>query len=148
MAKKASEEMQRAADRLHSAAIHLLRLLREEDVASGVSAARLSALSVVVFAGPITLGRLAAAEQVRPPTISGIVAGLERDGLVRRRPDTRDRRVHWVHATAKGRRVLSRARRRRIEAFVSRLRGLPPEDLAALERVAELIEQAVAREPG
>ena len=145
--KNANRGAERAADRLHSAAIHLLRVLREEDVASGVSAARLSALSVVVFAGPVTLGRLAAAEQVRPPTISGVVAGLERDGLVRRRPDARDRRVQWVHATAKGRRVLSRARRRRIGAFVSRLRGLSSEELATLERAADLIEQAVAREP-
>jgi DNA-binding MarR family transcriptional regulator len=147
MTQKASPDTERAADRLHSAAIHLLRLLREEDVASGVSAARLSALSVVVFAGPVTLGHLAAAEQVRPPTISGVVSGLERDGLVRRRPDRRDRRVQWVHATAKGRRVLSRARRRRIDAFVSRLRGLSREELATLERAADLIEQAVAREP-
>jgi DNA-binding MarR family transcriptional regulator len=147
MSKSASADSERAADRLHSAAIHLLRLLREEDAASGVSAARLSALSVVVFAGPVTLGRLAEAEQVRPPTISGIVSGLERDGLVRRRPDPHDRRVQWVHATAKGRRVLSRARQRRIQAFVSRLRGLSREELATLERAAELIEEAVAREP-
>jgi DNA-binding MarR family transcriptional regulator len=134
-----------AADRLHSAAIHLLRLVREEDVASGISAARLSALSVVVFAGPLTLGGLAAAEQVRPPTISGIVSGLERDGLIRRRQDSSDGRVQWVHATAKGRRVLSQARRRRIEAFAPRLRGLSGEELATLERAAELIEQAVAQ---
>src|SRR5687768_14502969 len=120
MHETADQTVEQTADRLHSAAIHLLRLLREEDAASGVSAARLSALSVVVFAGPVTLGQLAAAEQVRPPTISGIAAGLERDGLVRRRPDTRDGRVQWIHATAKGRRVLARARRRRIEAFTSR----------------------------
>jgi DNA-binding MarR family transcriptional regulator len=140
-----SPSPERAADRLHSAAIHLLRALREEDVASGISAARLSALSVIVFAGPVTLGRLAAAEQVRPPTISGIVAGLEQDGLVRRKPDARDRRMQWVHATAKGRRVLQRARRRRIEAFARRLRELSPEELANLERAAELIERAVVR---
>jgi DNA-binding MarR family transcriptional regulator len=146
MADTASPDLERAADRLHSAAIHLLRLLREEDVAAGVSAARLSALSVVVFAGPLTLGRLAAAEQVRPPTISGIVSGLEREGLVRRRPDARDGRVQWVHATAKGRRVLSRARRRRIQAFASRLHGLSEEELSTLERAAELIERAVAEE--
>src|SRR5918996_4766129 len=102
------QSIERTADKLHSAAIHLLRLLREEDVASGLSAARLSALSVVVFAGPVTLGRLAAAEQVRPPTISGIVAGLESDGLIRRRRDPSDGRVQWVHATPKGKRVLER----------------------------------------
>jgi DNA-binding MarR family transcriptional regulator len=145
MAENSKPTSERAADRLHSAAIHLLRLLREEDVASGVSAARLSALSVVVFAGPVTLGQLAAAEQVRPPTISGIVAGLEGEGLVRRRQDSRDGRVQWVHATAKGRRVLTRARQRRIEAFASRLRSLSGKELAALERAAELIERVVAR---
>jgi DNA-binding MarR family transcriptional regulator len=141
------QSVERTADRLHSAAIHLLRLVREEDVASGLSAARLSALSVVVFAGPVTLGRLAAAEQVRPPTISGIVAGLESDGLIRRRHDPSDGRVQWVHATAKGRRVLAAARRRRIRAFAGRLRGLTRKDLRTLERAAELIEEAVAQRP-
>ena len=145
MDKGSNRQAEHAADLLHSAAIHLLRLLREEDTSSGVSAARLSALSVVVFAGPVTLGGLAQAEQVRPPTISGIVAGLERDGLVRRRPDGRDRRVQWVHATAKGRRVLAGARRRRIDAFASRLRGLSRDELGTLERAAGLIERALGR---
>jgi DNA-binding MarR family transcriptional regulator len=145
MVEGSTPKVERTADKLHSAAIHLLRLLREEDVASGVSAARLSALSVVVFAGPVTLGRLAATEQVRPATISGIVAGLEREGLVRRRRDSRDGRVQWVQATAKGRRVLSRARRRRIDAFAVRLRDLTKEELATLASAAELIERAVAR---
>lgn len=142
-----AENVERVADRLHSAAIHLLRLLREEDVASGVSAARLSALSVVVFAGPVTLGQLARAEQVRPPTISGIVAGLEDQGLIRRQPDQQDRRVQWVYATAKGRRILGRARRRRIEAFTSRLRPLSRAELETLEQAADLIERAVGQRP-
>jgi DNA-binding MarR family transcriptional regulator len=145
MAESSTSEVERAADKLHSAAIHLLRLLREEDVSSGITSARLSALSVAVFAGPVTLGRLAAAEQVRPATITGIVAGLERDGLVRRRRDKQDGRIQWIQATAKGRRVLHRARRRRIEAFASRLRTLSSNELVTLERAAELIEQAVAR---
>jgi DNA-binding MarR family transcriptional regulator len=147
VAESARPDVESTADKLHSAAIHLLRLLREEDVASGVSAARLSALSVVVFAGPVTLGRLAAAEQVRPATISGIVSGLEDEGLVRRRRDTRDGRIQWVQATAKGRRVLTRARRRRIEAFASRLQDLSRDELQILARAAELIERAVARKP-
>lgn len=145
MTEGSTPEIESTADKLHSAAIHLLRLLREEDVASGVSAARLSALSVVVFAGPVTLGRLAAAEQVRPATISGIVAGLENEGLVRRRRDSRDGRMQWVQATAKGRRVLARARRRRIEAFASRLQDFSSDELATLAQAAELIERAVTR---
>ena len=66
------------ADRLHSAAIHLLRRVRKQDAATGEGPARLSALSVLVFGGPMTLGQLAAAEQVKPPTMSRIVTGLER----------------------------------------------------------------------
>src|SRR6476661_9735879 len=81
------------AIRLHSAAIHLLRHLRKEDDASGLSAPRLSALSVVVFGGPVTLGQLARAEQVKPPTMTKIVTGLENDRLVERHPDRRDKRL-------------------------------------------------------
>src|SRR5229473_2111765 len=74
------------ADRLHSAAIHLLRRLRRQDDASGLTAPRLSALSVIVFSGPLTLGALATAEQVRPPTMTRLVAALEEAGLVVREP--------------------------------------------------------------
>jgi DNA-binding MarR family transcriptional regulator len=147
VAESSIPEVESTADKLHSAAIHLLRLLREEDVVSGVSAARLSALSVVVFAGPVTLGRLAASEQVRPATISRIVSGLENDGLVRRRRDSRDGRIQWVQATARGRRVLSRARRRRIDAFASRLQDLSRDELSTLARAADLIERATSRAP-
>src|SRR3954464_7525598 len=81
------------ADRLHSAAIHLLRRLRREDDASGLPAPQLSALSVIVFGGPLTLGDLARAEQVRPPTITRLIGELEQQGLVEREVDGADRRV-------------------------------------------------------
>src|SRR3954468_14349028 len=90
------------ADRLHSAAIHLLRRLRTEDTASGLTAPRLSALSVIVFGGPLTLGALAAAEQVRPPTMTRLVAALEQAGLVARELDPDDRRHVLLRATAEG----------------------------------------------
>jgi len=89
------------ADRLHSAAIHLLRRLRVRDRESGVGPAQLSALSVLVFGGPRSLGELADAEQVRPPTMSRIVAGLERAGLVKRRKTEDGRRVR-LEASARG----------------------------------------------
>src|SRR5258708_17074119 len=73
------------ADRLHSAAIHLLRRLRVRDRESGGGPAQLSALSVLVLGGgPCSLGELAQGEQIRPPTMSRNVAGLVRAGLVRR----------------------------------------------------------------
>src|SRR4051812_34314338 len=86
------------ADRLHSAAIHLLRRLRREDDASGLPAPHLSALSVIVFGGPITLGALATAEQVRPPTMTRVIAALERQGLLTRESSEDDRRVIRVKA--------------------------------------------------
>jgi DNA-binding MarR family transcriptional regulator len=135
------EHKTKVADRLHSAAIHLLRRAAEEDRAAGLSRARLSALSVVVFRGPITLGELAAAEGVRSATMTGIVNGLERDGLVRRRPHGRDRRAVQVEATAAGRRLLERARTRRIEHIVSKLDDLSDDDLELLRRAAELVDE-------
>src|SRR5579863_7960663 len=101
------------ADRLHSVAIHLLRYLRKQDVASGLTAPRLSALSVVVFAGPLTLGALAAAEQVRPPSMTRIVASLQESGLVQRVPGETDRRQVLITATPDGRRLLEEGRARR-----------------------------------
>jgi DNA-binding MarR family transcriptional regulator len=135
------------ADRLHSAAIHLLRRLRREDAAAGIGPARLSALSVLVFGGPMPLGRLAAAEQVRPPTMSRVVSGLEAAGLVGRDADPRDGRQVILRATAAGMRVLQRGRRRRIAALAERLRDLDPRELATLADAAELIERALRRRP-
>jgi DNA-binding MarR family transcriptional regulator len=129
------------ADRLHSAAIHLLRRAAEEDKAAGLSRARLSALSVVVFRGPLTLGELATAEGVRSATMTGIVNGLESDGLVRRRPHGRDKRSVNIEATGAGRRLLDRARARRIDHVVSRLDDLPDDDLELLARAAELLDE-------
>jgi len=129
------------ADRLHSAAIHLLRRAAEEDRAAGLSRARLSALSVVVFRGPLTLGELATAEGVRSATMTGIVNGLERDGLVRRRPHGRDKRSVNIEATGAGRRLLDRARARRIDHVVSKLDDLSDDDLELLARAAELLDE-------
>src|SRR4051794_41857953 len=86
MSRRIPEDAKVVADQLHSAAIHLLRSLRREDTASGLSAPRLSALSVVVFGGPLTIGALAAAEQVRPPTMTRLVAALQAQGLRARGP--------------------------------------------------------------
>jgi DNA-binding MarR family transcriptional regulator len=133
-----------AADRFHSAAIHALRHVAREDAASGLGAARLSALSVLVFGGPKTLGELAAAEQVRPPTITRVVAGLEAAGLVRRGSDPHDARIVRVHATTKGRRVLERARKRRIATLAERLSGLDEAQLKTLRDAVGIITSIVA----
>ena len=128
------------ADRLHSAAIHLLRRLRKQDDASGLSAPRLSALSVVVFGGPLPLGALAAAEQVRPPTMTRIVAALVAAGLVVREPSAEDRRVVLIRATPAGRRLLEAGRSRRTESLAQQFAELPPDELAILDRAADILD--------
>jgi DNA-binding MarR family transcriptional regulator len=131
------------ADRLHSAAIHLLRRLRREDDASGLPAPALSALSVIVFGGPITLGALATAEQVRPPTITKLVASLEADGLVVREIDASDRRIVRVRATARGTRLLHDGRKRRVATLAASLAALPAREREALMRAVPILEKTV-----
>src|SRR5687767_6060369 len=136
------------ADQLHSAAIGLLRRLRREDDAIGITSPRLSALSVVVFGGPLTLGQLAAAEQVKPPTMTRIVTGLEQDGLVQRRPDAADGRLTQIHATAKGRRILTAGRARRVETLAAAVRSLDRQSRSELEsgvRVLECLNTAMRK---
>ena len=130
------------ADRLHSAAIHLLRRVRRTDPKTGVSAAQLSALSVLM-GGPRTLGELASAEQVRPPTMTKLVQELERAGLAARERDPGDARVVRVRSTAKGQRILQRGREMRITELERRLRGLDADELATLERAVGIIERVV-----
>src|SRR5215467_12402933 len=98
------------ADRLHTAAIHLLRQVRAEDAATGIAPARLSALSVLVFGGAMSLNDLARAEQVRPPTMSRIVDALESEGLARRTVNPQDRRAVVLEATSRGSAVLRAGR--------------------------------------
>ena len=128
------------ADRLHSAAIHLLRRLRLEDDATGLSAARLSALSVVVFGGPVTLTALARAERVKPPTMTRLVIAMEEEGLLTRTRDTADGRVVRIRATPKGTRILQEGRRRRVATLARELGRIPAEDRALLLRAAGLME--------
>jgi DNA-binding MarR family transcriptional regulator len=120
--------------------------VRREDPAAGVPPAQLSALSVLVFGGPRTLGELAAAEQVRPPTMTRVVQALEQRRLVRRERDARDGRVHRLRATAKGRRVLQAARARRVGNLAALLDGLSREEIASIREAAELVERALAQE--
>jgi len=128
------------ADRLHSAAIHLLRRVRKQDGATGEGPARLSALSVLVFGGAKTLGELAAAEQVKPPTMSRIVAGLARSRLIEITADRQDARRMRIRATAKGTRLLQKGRKLRITYLASHLDQLAPQELAKLGEAMEILQ--------
>src|SRR4029077_16423088 len=127
----------------HAAAIHLLRRLRVEDEALGISAPRLSALSVLVFAGPMRIGALAQMEQVEPPPMTRLVDAMERDGYVERAPDPEDRRAVIVRSTPKGTRALKQGRAQRVEALAAGLRTLSTDELSILARGVELLERVV-----
>ncbi len=128
------------ADALHAAAIHMLRRVRAEDRWTGLSGPRLSALSVIVFAGPVTVTGLAAAEQVRTPTISRLIADLEQEGLVKRVVGSEDKRVRVVTATEKGQRVLRQGRDRRVQKLAADLEALSNSDRKILARAAAILK--------
>jgi DNA-binding MarR family transcriptional regulator len=129
------------ADRLHSAAIHLLRRVRRVDEATGLSGTKLSALSVVVFAGPISLRDLAAAEQVRPPSMTRTVRELELDGMITRETDNSDRRVIRIRATAKGEQLLKEGRGARIKLLADLLRSVDVDELSLLDEASKVLER-------
>jgi DNA-binding MarR family transcriptional regulator len=139
------ETREEIADRLHSAAIHLLRRVRRLDLALGLTPARLSVLSVLVFGGPKTLGELAAAEQVTAPTMTRLVAGLERDQLLRRAPDPHDRRIVRVTATPRAARLMQRGRQARIHDLTTTLASLSPDELAIVGRATEILRDLNAK---
>jgi DNA-binding MarR family transcriptional regulator len=127
------------ADRIHGAAIRLLRYVRKADLAAGLTAPQLSALSVLVFNGPQTMTQLAAAEQVRLPTVSKLVGDLESRELIARNADPTDRRVSRLYATKKGRVLLEEARRRRLARLVDALGRLSKPQLATLAAAADTV---------
>ena len=131
------------ADRWHSLAIHLLRRLRREDTKAGLTGPRLSALSVIVFAGPVTLGDLAAAEQVKPPTITRLVRALESEGLVRRESDPDDGRIVRLRATPKGENLLSAGRARRVRKLSQPLAAMTDRERATLEDAADILARVI-----
>jgi DNA-binding MarR family transcriptional regulator len=133
------------ADRLHSTAIHLLRQVRTEDAATGIAPARLSALSVLVFGGAMSLNDLARAEEVRPPTMSRIVDALEAEGLARRTVNPQDRRAVVIEATEKGTAILWQGRKRRVKFLAKRLSRLSELERKQIENAVQAIQKAIAK---
>jgi DNA-binding MarR family transcriptional regulator len=137
---------------LNSGAIHLLRSMRRVDRLAGLTPARLSALSVLVFAGPCSLGRLARAEDVAGPTMTRIVDGLEAAGLALRTEHPDSARSVLISATEKGAQLMHEAADRRIEAIMSALQQMPARDRerirAAAPALVELAEVVRGSEAG
>ena len=138
-----TSERRRVAERLHSAAIHVLRYARQADRHSAIGPAQLSALSVLVYGGPCNLRELAGAEQVAPPTMTRIVAALRRDGYVRLTPSPDDARSSIVEATAKGTAALEKARAARLDLIDGLLSRNEHADIALLGKaLAAIFPQA------
>ena len=129
------------ADGLHSAAIHLLRQVRVEDRSSGIGPAQLSALSVLVFGGSMSLKRLAEIEQVKPPTMVRIVQGLVEQQLARTRADKEDRRKIDIAATQRGRTLMTQARKRRVQALARALGAMPAEQREELQAAVAVLKK-------
>jgi DNA-binding MarR family transcriptional regulator len=136
------------ATRLNSVAIHLLRRLQREDTRLGLSGARLSALSVLVFGGPRTLGKLAAAEGVSPPSMTRLVSAMEADGLVRREKNAADGRSVIIRASPEGERILLRGRELRVEALAGWLSALSSERLGNLDTATATLEDILRTDRG
>jgi len=136
-------EIEQLADRLHSTAIHLLRLVRVQDARSGIGPAQLSALSVIVFGGPVSLNDLARAEQVRPPTMSRIVDGLEAAGLAKRSANPEDRRAVTIEATSKGTSILQKGRKLRVRFLASHLAVLSSAERDHIDKAVLALHKAM-----
>ena len=139
-------KVEELADHLHSTAIHLLRQVRVQDTATGLAPARLSALSVLVFGGAMSLNKLAQVEQVRPPTMSRIVDALESEGLVRRTVNPQDRRAVVLQATEKGIAILWQGRKRRVKFLAKHLSRLSEEERKKIREAIIAIQKAMPRQ--
>jgi len=131
------------AGRLRLAVARMARLLRQQDH-SGFGPTVIAALATIDHHGPLTLGDLAAREQVAPPTITKVVEKLMASGLVARTVDTTDRRVTRVTITTKGARQLAAYRTRRTEWLAERLCCLTDDERARLEAAVEVLEKIIA----
>jgi DNA-binding MarR family transcriptional regulator len=125
------------ADRLRPVLLRVGRELRREARQVGVSPEQVSLLVGIKYSPGIGVRELAARERVTPPALSNHVDRLERDGLVSRTPDASDRRRVGLTLTDEGQRVLRRVRSRRTAWLATRLRGLSPEELDAVEAAIE-----------
>jgi DNA-binding MarR family transcriptional regulator len=131
------------ANALHSAVVRLLRQIRTVDTGMDLDGPRASVLSVLVFGGPMPIGRLAVLEQVSPPAITKTVTALEADGLAERVRSEQDRRVVLVRVTPAGRDLFERGRAARVRFLAERLGGLADADRRTLDRAARIIARLI-----
>jgi DNA-binding MarR family transcriptional regulator len=122
------------------------RRLRQE-AGSDLGPAQTSALALIDAHGPLAPSEVAQRERIKRPTATRIVGSLERAGMIERVRDPADGRSSILSATAEGRALLRRLRARKTAYLAQRLRGLDPEDVAALERAADVLERMLQEAP-
>jgi DNA-binding MarR family transcriptional regulator len=137
-----TKERSEVADRLGMAITRLARLLRQQAVDDLTPTMR-AAVGTIAREGPLTLGELAASEQVAPPTVTKVVAKLEDRGLVEREGDPTDRRVARVVLSDLGQRWLEADRRRRHAWLADRIDKLDPAERERLVRAVDAIESLI-----
>jgi DNA-binding MarR family transcriptional regulator len=123
----------------------LARRLRQQNEGE-ITASQFSALSSISHYGPVTLGKLASVERLRPPTVTRMVSFLEESGLVLRRPDAEDRRICRVELTDLGRDLLERSRSRKDAYLATRLATLAPQELDVLRDATAVLERLLEEE--
>ena len=117
----------------------LQRQIGRSDAGSGLTRARLSALTLLVLGGPRTLGGLAAAEHVRPPTMTRLVHAMEAEGLVVREANPGDGRSVVIRATVGAEALLAEGRARQLAPLATAMGGLDAAERRDLEEAAELL---------
>ncbi|HEY2717408.1 MAG TPA: MarR family transcriptional regulator [Solirubrobacterales bacterium] len=137
------ERLADAASHLRMAVVRTARLLRQEAAVetSGLTPTSVAALATIERHGPLTPSEVADIERVKRPSMTRTLGCLEREGLIERMPDPADGRSSLVSVNAVGRERLRRLRRRKNAYLARRMRQLPAEDLAALERAAEILDR-------
>ena len=144
-ASRSPVEPSELAARLAGLSTVLQRGLARADAGEGLTRARLSALSLLVLGGARSLGDLAAAERVRPPTMTRLVHGMERDGLVVREPHPTDRRSILIRATADGERLLEQGRSRQLASLAAAISELEAAERDRLDEAADLLGRLLRR---
>jgi len=134
------------AARLRLAVTRLARRLRQQG-GTELGPASLAALASIERLGPLTPSALAEIERVQRPTAARILARLEEEALIDRAPDPTDGRCSLISISAEGRRTLKRVRSRKNAYLATRLRELPADDVATLERATEILERVLDQDP-
>ena len=148
MVRKANDETDdtELVTRTRLAVLRLARRLRQQTL-PGITPSQQSALAAIDHRGPLTLGELAAFENVRPPSITRIVAALEAERWVERTTDPDDRRVTTVQTTDRGRRELLRIREERNAWLAGRLADLDDDERARLAAALPVLERLIGSLP-